>query len=199
MTAVFILNRPVTATIALDGGATAVVAAQPAIRVEIATVGVQGPLGSVGAIGSVPWTDVTDKPATFPPSAHVHAYASLTGLPTLFSGAYADLSGLPATFPPSAHVHAYASLTGLPTLFSGAYADLSGVPTLGTAAAAAVADFATAAQGALADSAVQPAALAAKQDALVAGTNIKTVNGVSLLGSGDLAVAGGSPLMGWFI
>ena len=166
MTAVSILNRPVTATIALDGGATAVVAAQPAIRVEIATVGVQGPPGSGGAIGSVPWTDVTDKPATFPPSAHVHAYASLTGLPTLFSGAYADLSG---------------------------------VPTLGTAAAAAVADFATAAQGALADSAVQPAALAAKQDARVAGTNIKTVNGVSLLGSGDLAVAGGSPLMGWFI
>lgn len=32
----------------------------------------------------------------------------------------------------------------------------------------------------------------AKQDALVSGTNIKTVNGESLLGSGDLAVSGGS-------
>lgn len=36
------------------------------------------------------------------------------------------------------------------------YSDLSGTPTLGTAAAASTTDFATAAQGALADSAVQP-------------------------------------------
>jgi hypothetical protein len=40
---------------------------------------------------------------------------------------------------------------------SGAYADLTGKPTLGTAAAAATTDFATAAQGALADTAVQAA------------------------------------------
>ncbi len=39
---------------------------------------------------------------------------------------------------------------------TGAYADLSGKPTLGTAADNAEGDFATAAQGALADSAVQP-------------------------------------------
>lgn len=39
---------------------------------------------------------------------------------------------------------------------SGAYSDLTGLPTLGTAAAADVGDFATAAQGALADTAVQP-------------------------------------------
>jgi hypothetical protein len=42
---------------------------------------------------------------------------------------------------------------------SGAYADLSGLPTLGTAAAASVDDFATAAQGDLAASAVQPGEL----------------------------------------
>lgn len=34
-------------------------------------------------------------------------------------------------------------------------------------------------------------ALATKQDALVSGTNIKTVNGTSLLGSGDLVISGG--------
>jgi hypothetical protein len=39
---------------------------------------------------------------------------------------------------------------------SGSYNDLTGRPTLGTAAAANTADFATSAQGALADSAVQP-------------------------------------------
>ncbi len=41
--------------------------------------------------------------------------------------------------------------------FSGAYADLTGKPTLGTAAATAIGDYATAAQGTKADSALQPA------------------------------------------
>ena len=50
---------------------------------------------------------------------------------------------------------AYNDLSGKPSLFSGAYADLSGKPSLGTAAAAATTDFATAAQGALAASALQ--------------------------------------------
>lgn len=83
-------------------------------------------------------------------------------------------------------------------------------PTLGTAAAASTTDFATAAQGATADTALQPAAIgvsvqaydadltswaaitpSAKQDTLVSGTNIKTVNGSSLLGSGNLEISGG--------
>lgn len=41
--------------------------------------------------------------------------------------------------------------------FSGAYVDLTGKPTLGTAAATAITDYATAAQGATADAALQPA------------------------------------------
>jgi hypothetical protein len=50
---------------------------------------------------------------------------------------------------------------GLATVATtGAYNDLSGKPTLGTAAATASTDYATAAQGALADTAVQPAAIA---------------------------------------
>ncbi len=57
-------------------------------------------------------------------------------LPTVFSGNYNDLSNLPS-------------------LFSGAYNDLTGKPTLGTAAATASTDYATAAQGAKADSALQ--------------------------------------------
>ena len=63
-------------------------------------------------------------------------YDDLSNKPSLFSGAYNDL-------------------TGKPTLFSGAYNDLSGKPTLGTAAATASTDYATAAQGALAASALQ--------------------------------------------
>lgn len=67
-----------------------------------------------GSGGAVAWGDITGKPSTFTPSAHthpyadavhthaeyadashVHTYASLTGKPTLFSGAYADLTGKP--------------------------------------------------------------------------------------------------------
>ena len=45
------------------------------------------------------------------------------------------------------------------------------------------------------------AALDAKQDDLVSGTNIKTINGASVLGSGDLVVSGSgaSPIIGWAI
>jgi len=50
---------------------------------------------------------------------------------------------------------------GLATVATtGAYSDLTGKPTLGTAAATAATDYATAAQGTLAASAVQPAAIA---------------------------------------
>ncbi len=48
------------------------------------------------------------------------------------------------------------------TNFGGAYAALTGKPVLGTAAATAATDYATAAQGTKADAAVQPAALNAK-------------------------------------
>lgn len=54
----------------------------------------------------------------------------------------------------------WAPLTLATVATSGSYDDLTGTPTLGTAAAADTGDFATAAQGALADTAVQPAAIA---------------------------------------
>lgn len=44
--------------------------------------------------------------------------------------------------------------------------------------------------GTLADQTDLQTALNAKQATLVAGTNIKTVNGTSLLGSGDIAISG---------
>lgn len=44
--------------------------------------------------------------------------------------------------------------------------------------------------------------VAGKQDTLTSGTNIKTVNGESLLGAGNITIAGGSggaysPVLGW--
>ena len=47
--------------------------------------------------------------------------------------------------------------------------------------------------GTLADGRIASAGIwTAKQDALVSGTNIKTINGNSLLGSGNLTISGGS-------
>jgi hypothetical protein len=42
-----------------------------------------------------------------------------------------------------------------------------------------------------------------KQDTLVSGTNIKTINGTSVLGSGNISISGGgggaSPILSWVI
>lgn len=75
---------------------------------------------------------------------------------------------------------------------TGAYADLSGKPTLGTAAATNSTAYATAAQGAKADTALQSSDIGVTVQAkLVSGTNIKTINGTSVLGSGDITISGG--------
>lgn len=142
------------------------------------------------------------------------------------SGSYNDLSNKPTI--PAAQVNSDWNATS-------GVAQILNKPTLGTAASKNATDFATAAQGAKADTAVQPAAiadmetktnaaatyqpkgdyatqadlatkadtttvnteLAKKQDTLVSGTNIKTVNGESLLGSGDVKIdAGGAMPVG---
>jgi hypothetical protein len=65
-----------------------------------------------------------------------------------FDGTWASLTGKPSTFTPSVHNHTIAEITGLQN------------------------------------------AIDAKQATLVSGTNIKTVNGITLLGAGDITVGG---------
>ncbi len=78
--------------------------------------------------------------------------SDITGLHTVAtSGSFDDLSDKPAPFDPN-------TLATVAT--TGAYSSLTGKPTLGTAAATASTSYATAAQGALADSATQPSDLA---------------------------------------
>lgn len=80
-----------------------------------------------------------------------------------------------------------AAALGLPTAVgSGSYNDLADKPTIPTLAWGNVG-------GTLSSQSDLQTALDAKQAALVAGTNIKTVNGSSLLGSGDLSVSGAMP------
>lgn len=70
--------------------------------------------------------------------------------------------------------------------FSGAYADLTGKPILGTAAATAITDYATAAQGAIANSALQPGGNAATATAL---QTPRTINGVSFNGTANITIS----------
>lgn len=68
---------------------------------------------------------------------------------------------------------------------------LTGTPTVPTAAAATNNTQA-------ASTAFVQAALASKQATLVSGSNVKTVNGESILGPGDIAIAGGGAAKGFY-
>ena len=89
---------------------------------------------------TIGWSNVTGKPATFPPKAHAHDYASITDKPATFppdvhAHDYASITNKPATFPPAAHSHVKADVTDFPTAFP---------PELHTHVKADVTDFPTA-------------------------------------------------------
>jgi formylglycine-generating enzyme required for sulfatase activity len=106
--------------------------------------GPQGPVGPAGAPGATNYTQLTNVPSTFPPSAHGHTIADVSGLQAALdgkqaAGSYATLvggkvpesqlppivttweglTGKPSTFPPSAHSHAIGDVTGLQTALDG--------------------------------------------------------------------------------
>lgn len=80
---------------------------------------------------------------------------------------YNELQNVPSSFPPAAHTHTKSEV------------GLANVDNTSDASKPV--------------STAQQNALNAKQDALVNGTNIKTINGQPLLGSGDLVVSGSVP------
>ena len=89
------------------------------------------------------WGTLTGKPATFPPDSHTHATSEITDFASAVVAVsppvdWSSLTGKPATFAPSAHTHAIAEVTGLTDALDGK---------------------ATAAQGALAETALQPEAV----------------------------------------
>ena len=88
---------------------------------------------------TIGWSNITGKPAKFPPTAHTHDYASITDKPTTFEPSahdhdYASITGKPAKFPPAAHSHVKADVTDFPTAFP---------PELHTHVKADVTDFPT--------------------------------------------------------
>jgi hypothetical protein len=141
-------------------------------------------IGGGGSGGPVAWADVTGKPtfgtasaqdiAFFAAASHSHAQSDITGLVTALSGKAA-----------TSHSHIIADVTGLQTALDGKQASGSYAAASHTHPQSDITNLTT--------------DLAAKQASLVSGTNIKTINGSSLLGSGNLVISGGgSPLIGWF-
>ncbi len=92
------------------------------------------------------WANLTGKPATFPPDAHTHAFASLTGIPATATRwpAWEEVTNKPATFPATAHNHdaaaivsgtlanariAVGNVTQHQAALSIAWTQLTGIPT----------------------------------------------------------------------
>ena len=162
--------------------------------------------------GTSDWNELFNVPEnlvftdTLANVATTGAYSDLTGTPTLGTaaatastdyataaqGAKADTALQSAALSTVATSGDYADLLNKPTLFDGTYASLTGTPTLGSAAATASTDYATAAQGATADSAVQPGDLAT-----VATSGLYSdLTGTPTLFSGAYADLTGKPTLG---
>ena len=108
------------------------------------------------------WSNVQSKPSSFPPSAHTHTVADIS-----------------ATGTPSATTYLRGDGTWATPAGGGGSTDTTG---FGLATRKMLIDTAAALR----------TAINTKQATLVSGTNIKTVNGTSLLGSGDISISGGS-------
>lgn len=102
--------------------------------------------------------------------------------------AWTDVTGKPV-FSAVATSGSYEDLTDTPTIFSGSYTDLTSKPTLGTAAAQASTAFATAAQGAKADTAVQPAGLSGYAQTANVVPTTRTINTKALTANVSLTAS----------
>jgi hypothetical protein len=154
-------------------------------------------------------SDVTNLQTTLDGKAatsHSHAISDVTGLQTALDGKQASGSYAAAT-----HSHAISDVTGLQTALDGKQplatvltnttaafttaqeTKLSGIATAATANSsdASLRDRTThTGEQAISTVTGLQTALDAKQATLVSATNIKTINGASVLGSGDLTVTG---------
>ena len=122
-----------TATLTLPPGTGAVDSVNGQTGVVVITA------SDVGAKPSnyVPaWVDVTEKPPTFPPSAHTHVISNVTGLQAALDGKQPS-----GSYALTGHTHVISNVTGL-------QAALDGKQPSGS--------YATGIQGAKADTAVQP-------------------------------------------
>jgi hypothetical protein len=143
--------------------------------------------GGGGGGGPVAWVDVTGKPSTFPPDPHTHPAADISD--STAAGRSMITAATAAAQRTLLSVETTAQLDARDTN-NRARANHTGTQDASTITGSKLASF-------ISDFASAVAALiTGKQDALVSGTSIKTVNGNSLLGSGNVAISGGAGLAG---
>ena len=87
--------------------------------------GDKGDTGDTGPAGTTTWAGITDKPATFTPSAHSHPISEVTNLQGALdekaaashTHAWGEVTEKPSTFPASSHTHLWADITDKPSTF----------------------------------------------------------------------------------
>jgi len=149
--------------IQIDGGVTSFNARTGAVTLSSSDV--------TGALGFAP-----ASAASLATVATSGSYNDLLGKPTLFSGAYADLTGKPA------NVSFFTNDAGYLTSITGSQV---------TSALGYTPYNAGSLSGDLAPYLLSATAASTYQPILVSGTSIKTVNGQSVLGSGNIQIDGG--------
>jgi hypothetical protein len=149
---------------------------------------------------SANYSTTAEADALYSPLGHSHTFASLTSKPTTISG-YGITDAFTQTaadglYSPLGHTHTFASLTSRPTTLSGygitdAQAALSGTGFVKISGTTISYDNSTYSLSghthAESDVINLISDLSGKQATLVSGTNIKTINSTSILGSGDIA------------
>lgn len=166
---------------------------------------------SIAAIPAPSWTVITGKPVTFEPSVHLHAISDVLTLQAALNTKENSSNRVMTldtashlTFPTTLAVANAISAAGRVTSVSGTgnngvsvnVTNPSSTPgiTVGLGAITPTSvNGATAAEIGYLQGATSPiqTQINSKQTTLVSGTNIKTLNGSSLLGSGDIAISSG--------
>lgn len=152
-----------------------------------------GKVDSAEVADSVAWAGVSGKPSTFPPSIHNHPIGEITSLQTTLDNKQASL--VSGTNIKTINGETLLGSGDIVISGGGGSGDVVG-PASSVDSNIAVFDGTTGKLlkdgGAAVSSLATTSQLSTKQDTLVSGTNIKTINGSSILGSGDLTVSGGS-------
>lgn len=195
-----VTTNPITAVVS-NGNVTATVSSATITASASGGIGPAGPTGPQGATGSSgasDYTQLTNKPSTFPPSSHTHTAAQITDFssavaaaapPTtdasLLTAGTLSASRLPASVvlttdsrlsdsrTPTTHQHAVSDVTGLQAALDGKQATGSYAAASHTHAAADVSGLAlVATSGAYADLTGKPTIPAATTSAsdLISGT-----------------------------
>lgn len=103
----------ITGDLAVNGSLTAKAStagtADRALKADACT-------GNAATASSVAWSGITNKPTSFTPSSHTHAWGQITGAPVTATRwpSWSEVTEKPSTFTPSSHNHdsAYPSTTG---------------------------------------------------------------------------------------